>query len=327
MNLTRLTHFPDFSFPKDAATGDTILDRYLKKVDEGLLGAARTRLPLLLELRNDLEEHKEHFVSTGLGEIEGAEAAICRLGEPSLHTGPQHSRILRRLAQVSVWVTAIMVAWGLAFDLPDGLGVIDSIVTRWEYHLAGVVSLTWFTVFVYPMKALPTRLAQQEQFVVAYPRSWIVLAYPLAGMSFVMTTACVLTIVGVELPISWWGFTASNSVLIAPLTLLCTYFSLWCAARKFEVDPAGLRIRSLLGTTKVPWQAVSVLRSVGERYPWLPLGWYWRDVQRFAYEDQNGTLRNFLLPPDMENYDQLVHIARAKVKLRECGDTGLEPIQ
>ncbi len=317
MTITNLLRFPGIDCPKEVLTGNMILDSYLIKVDQLLLGSGLIRLPYLLELRDHLEEYRERFMEDGFSEDEAAKATVDKLDNPVLYSKPQRSRVLRRFVQIIASMTVVVILFGFCLNLLEGMSITESIVMGWPCKLVCILLVAWFLTFAYPTKVLPTCLGPGGTFTVAYPKRTIILSFVVILVCLALLAECVFRIIGVNFNIPYTReLSASASVLsVAFIILLLIYVLLKCIVRRYQVSPQELTISKCFGSTDVPWGNIDKLTSVGERHSWLPLKWYWRDVYILAYRDVSGKTKKVLIPSEMENYDQLILIIREKLGL------------
>ncbi|MGE3543731.1 MAG: hypothetical protein AB7L28_07355, partial [Kofleriaceae bacterium] len=250
-----------------------------------------------------LEQRVDVFVRAGRAPAVAVRDAIAAMGPPDEIAASQRARLWRRFGRAAIVTLVIVVAIGLAADLPEGTTVMESLVWRWPGHVGSPVLLGWLVAFSYPFHARSTPIARGGEFTVAYPRGLLVATY--AGIAFLLGIL-VVNVFHVEPLSTWWALPKIPTV-ICVVALLVAGFRLLFA--RLDVTDGGLRVTSLLGTTRsIAWTAVVGSWSVGERMRWLPLRWYWRRTCAIDLRDGGRVY----VWPEMENADLLIERLRSR---------------
>ncbi len=325
MILGELTRFPGSSIPKEALTGNPILDSFLSKLDWQLLGSAKVRLQTLAEIKDHLQEKKEHLLETGCTEDDAAEKAVQSMASPEEQAKSQREALKKKFARIGfssgILFGLIMGLLGLVMkDLMDkGLAVIGL------YGLAqGVffgLFFGWFMTFNWPERQLPSASEADEspevegEFTVRYSKSMRRLSYFMT-VFFVLMGVYYATLgimgsfypsIGKSLPFPWW-----NNLILGGFALL-DFFFIRLACRKYKVNGDGILVEDFLGKKKhFVWKHLKKVGLLGDIRSWVP--YYWKKVKYAEFQsDGHKTIRLFLYP-DMVNADKLFILLEKKVR-------------
>jgi hypothetical protein len=324
--------FPGSSCPKEALTGDAVLDAYLQDLDGKLLGASAVRVLTLVEIKDHLQERKDAAVEKGLADDAAAKKAVDEMGPASAHAGEQRAALLRRFRTHALTLGVMFgVTMGLFGVLgvaeAGGLALVSHVLARPAFLLRFTFNtlffglfMGWFLAFVWPQRRLP-QPGVGAAFTVGYSAALLWLGRVMTVL-FAASGVCLLAgalapgvflAAGhVQVAASVVGYGRISSLVLGLLSIWnAKNFYNWYAL--YEVGERGFEIRRWGMAEAVPWSCMTSLRPLGEIKRWIPTWNYWRKVLALDYASPGGKARRVYIFPDTTNADRFALLVREKL--------------
>jgi hypothetical protein len=308
-----LLRFPGSSCPKDALTGDGILDDYLVELDSHLLGSAKVRLLTLAEIKDHLQERKSEALAKTATETDAARIAVRDMGPARSCAEAQHAAIKRRFLRLAIPAGTVYLAVNLLFDaLRDGPA--GGVWTALRQGLLFAVMFGWWASIVLPRRLLPTADAGAE-FIVGCSTTMRRFSYAIVLLLVAISVTGLGAALGVD-TLDPFGWNQNEGIVLAALSVLNirnVSEGIWSC----RVDPQGFWIERWMGKERVLWTSVRSLRPLGETKSWIRRWSDWGKVQSLDYAKGDGSVGRFNVVPHAANAERFMLLLRSKIDSRD----------
>lgn len=317
MSLLRtLVRLPSPKFDEQLATGDAVIDGYLRALDAELIGAKTVRNVTLDEARDHLLEHKAALIAEGLAEAAASEMATNSFGAAAEH-GAEQRQDRRKL------YFKMMLSMGLPFASMMTIFALLAPTPRevsWLMHLAmflfqfvffGGLMSAWFTFGF--AQAKPTqsisRLEGGETLEVFSPRASKIAAIFLVIVMGICGVSSLLGVFNI-------GVMASNHVAVNLFLVYIAFSMVACspiAFSKLFVQGDTLTLQTPFSRRDISLQQLVAIAPLPAWQRWFRIALGQIYVLRLRNEQGVETCTTLVLNGEMHNSDQLLALLNSKV--------------
>ncbi|MCH8538405.1 MAG: hypothetical protein LAT66_11630 [Alkalimonas sp.] len=316
MSLLRsLTRIPSVKFDQELATGDTIIDDYLKALDAELVGAKTVRNVTLAEARDHLLEHKAVLLNDGIDDTTASTKAVASFGSAAEHGGDQRQQrrklYFKMMVSMGLPFASLMTIFAVLAPTSRELPwLMHAVMFLFQFVFFGGLMSAWFTLGF--AQARPTQsidtIAEGETLEVYSPRVSKVAAL---FLSFFM--GCI----GVSALLGAFGlsFMAYNHMAVN-IFLAYLAFSMVAGAplafSKLFVQGDTLTLKTPFSQRDIPLQQLVAIAPVPAWQRWFRIALGQIYVLRLRNEQGVESKTTLVLNGEMHNSDQLLALLNSK---------------